>query len=257
MQGTVYKELVQNRFFLLCGLFLPPLAYVAAVLMGLIMKVGAGFSWTDFFSGFLADGALFPVVPVALLAAYSGMRLMAAGVFSQDESKRKSMMMAAVPNGTTRQIYGKYVAVFMACALFLVSALFTDSFFGWIVFCVTGKIPPAMKTLLMLMLFVQMFLRSFDMPFFVRFGTKYGKYVLILFLILAAITIMTTIPYVPVFDKITGLIWDWFSRLMNGESEEAALFIISAFPILSIGAYYLSYRLSCKLWLKGVANYEA
>ena len=42
MQGTVYKELVQNRFFLLCGLFLPPLVYAVAVLMGLIMKAGAG-----------------------------------------------------------------------------------------------------------------------------------------------------------------------------------------------------------------------
>ena len=38
MQGTVYKELVQNRFFLLCGLFLPPLVYIAVILMELIMK---------------------------------------------------------------------------------------------------------------------------------------------------------------------------------------------------------------------------
>ena len=256
MQGTVYKELVQNRFFLLCGLFLPPFTFAAAVLMGLIMKVGAGFSWTDFFSGFLADGSLFPVVLRVLPAAYFGMRLMTAGVFSQDESKRKSILMAAVPDGTTRQIYGKYVTVFMAYALFYVSASFTDSFLGWIVFRVTGEMPPVLNTLLILMLFVQMFLRSFDLPFLVRFGTKYGKYVLILFLILAAITLMIALLYVPDFDKVIRMIGDWFSRLMNGELEEEALFIISAFPPVSIAAYLISYRISCRLWLKGVANYE-
>ena len=256
MQGTVYKELVQNRFFLLCGLFLPPLVYAVAVLMGLIMKAGAGFTWTDFLSGFLADGVLFRIVPVVLLAAYFGMRMMAAGVFSQDESKRKSVMMAAVPDGTARQIYGKYVAVFMACALFYVSALFTDSFFGWIVFRVTGEMPLNMNNLLILMLFVQMFLRSLDMPFLVRFGSRYGKYVLILTYILAAIVIMITILYVPAFENIIEVIWDWCSRLMNGELGEEAQFIVSAFPVAAIAAYLISYRISCRLWLKGVANYE-
>ena len=69
MQGTVYKELVQNRFFLLCGLFLPPLVYAVTVMMGLIMKVGAGFSWEGFFTEFLADGAFFRIVLAVLLAA--------------------------------------------------------------------------------------------------------------------------------------------------------------------------------------------
>ena len=224
--------------------------------MPLIMKAGAGFSWTDFLSGFLADGVLFRIVLAVLVAAYFGMRLMSAGVFSQDESKRKSVMMAAVPDGTARQIYGKYVAVFMACALFYVSALFTDSFFGWIVFRVTGEIPLNMNSLLILMLFVQMFLRSVDMPFLVRFGSKYGKYVLILFYILAAIVLLITILYVPAFENIIEVIWDWCSRLMNGELEEEAQFIVSVFPVAAIAAYLISYRISCRLWLKGVANYE-
>ena len=256
MQGTVYKELVQNRFFLLCGLFLPPLVYAAAVLMGLIMKAGAGFSWTDFLSGFLADGVLFRIVLVVLVAAYFGMRLMSAGVFSQDESKRKSVMMAAVPDGTARQIYGKYVVVFMTYALFYVSAFFTDSFFCWIVFRVTGETTLNMNSLLVLMLFVQMFLRSVDMPFLVRFGSKYGKYVLILFYILAAIVLLITILYVPAFENMIEVIWDWCIRLMNGELEEEALFIVSLLPPVSIAAYVISYRISCRLWLKGVANYE-
>ena len=75
MQGTVYKELVQNRFFLLCGLFLPPLVYAVTVMMGLIMKAGAGFSWTDFLSGFLADGALFRTKILILLIAFFMFRI--------------------------------------------------------------------------------------------------------------------------------------------------------------------------------------
>ena len=256
MQGTVYKELVQNRFFLLCGLFLPPLVYAVAVMMGLIMKVGAGFSWTDFLSGFLADGVLFRTMILILLIAYFGLRLMSAGVFSQDESKRKSVMMAAVPDGTARQIYGKYVVVFMTYALFYVSAFFTDSFFCWIVFRVTGETTLHMNSLLFLMLFVQMFLRSVDVPFLVRFGSKYGKYVLILSYILILFAVLLTSMYVPAFENMIEGIWDWCIRLMNGELEEEALFIVSLLPPVSIAAYVISYRISCRLWLKGVANYE-
>ena len=256
MQGTVYKELVQNRFFLLCGLFLPPLVYAVTVMMGLIMKVGAGFSWEGFFTEFLADGAFFRIVLAVLLAAYFGMRLMSAGVFSQDESKRKSVMMAAVPDGTARQIYGKYVVMFMTYALFYVSGVFTDSFFCWIVFRVTGETTLHMNSLLLLMLFVQMFLRSVDVPFLVRFGSKYGKYVLILSYILILFAVLLTFMYVPAFENMIEGIRDWCIRLMNGELEEEAQFIVSAFPVAAIAAYMISYRISCRLWLKGVANYE-
>ena len=72
----------------------------------------------------------------------------------------------------------------------------------------------------------------------------------------SAVAGIVTLLYVPVFDKIIGAIWDWCSRLMNGELEEEALFILSAFPLAAIAAYVISYRISCKLWLKGVAHYE-
>lgn len=256
MQGTVYKELVQNRFFLLCGLFLPPLAFAVAVLMGLIMKVGAGFSWEGFFTEFLADGALFRTKILILLIAYFGLRLMAAGVFSQDESKRKSFLMASVPDGTARQIYGKYVILFMTYALFFTSALFTDSFFSWIVFCFTEETVPTMLSFLALMLFVQLFLRSIEIPFYVRYSARIGKYVLIIVMILIALTMLFTMLYVPSFNNIFTEVWDWYDRLLNGELAEESVFIISVFPLVSIAAWMISYRISCRLWLKGVANYE-
>ena len=165
-------------------------------------------------------------------------------------------MMAAVPDGTARQIYGKYVVVFMTYALFYVSGVFTDSFFCWIVFRVTGETTLHMNSLLLLMLFVQMFLRSVDVPFLVRFGSKYGKYVLILSYILILFAVLLTSMYVPAFENMIEGIRDWCIRLMNGELEEEAQFIVSAFPVAAIAAYLISYRVSCRLWLKGVANYE-
>lgn len=257
MQGTVYKELVQNRFFLLCGLFLPPLVYIAVILIGLILHFGeTGFSWEGFFSEFLADGAMFPSKLLILLFSYIGMRLLSASVFSQDESKRKSLLMAAVPDGTARQIYGKYVILFMAYALFFVSAGFTDSFMNWIVFCLTGKTTPSMLNLLALILFAQLFLRSIEIPFYVRYSARTGKYVLIILMILIMLAMLFVMLYVPSFGNILTVIWDWYNRLLNGELAEESVFLISVFPPVSIAAYLISYRISCKLWLKGVANYE-
>lgn len=257
MQGTVYKELVQNRFFLLCGLFLPPLVYLAVILMELILKTGEPmFSWSGLFSEFLAGGSLFSTKIMILLLAYLGMRVMTASVFSQDESKRKSFLMASVPNGTERQIYGKYVILFMTYSLFFVSALFTDSFIAWIVYCFTGENVPPITDLLALMLFVQLFLRSIDIPFIVRYRAKVGKYVLIIFLIVTGFSLLFAMLYVPAFGNLFAVIWDWYNRLIKGELAQEALLMISALPLAAMAAYLISYRISCKVWLKGAANYE-
>ena len=258
MQGTVYKELVQNRFFLLCGLFLPPLVYIAVILMELIMKAGEeGFSWEHFFSEFLADGTQFSVKILILLIAYISMRVLSSSVFSWDESKCKCSLMASVPDGIAQQMYGKYVILFMAYALFFVSALFSDSFIAWIVFCFTGEIPPNMLGLLTLMLFLQLFLRSIDIPFNVRFGTKNGKYVCMIVLIGAILAGVIFMLYSPFSDQLGSIFSNMILKLLNGELAEETTFCISVFPVLAIGAYYLSYRISCKLWLKGAVNYEA
>lgn len=258
MQGTVYKELVQNRFFLLCGLFLPPLVYIALILMELIMKIGeAEFSLEQFFSAFLAEGAIFPVKILILLLACFGMRLLSSSVFSEDEYKCKSFLMASVPDGTAQQIYGKYVILFMAYALFFVSAFFTDSVLAYFVFSLTGEIPPSILGLLTLMLFVQVFLRSIDIPFNVRFGTKNGKYVMCFFFLAAMLAIAILILYSPSSENLISIVADVILKLLNGELAEETTFCISAFPIVSIAAYLVSYRISCKLWLKGAVHYEA
>ncbi len=258
MQGTVYKELVQNRFFILCGLFLPPLVYISVILMGLIMKGGeTGFSWQHFFSEFLANGGLFLIKILVMLMAYLGMRIMSNAVFSEDESKCKSFLVVSVPNGTEKHIYGKYVILFMTYSLFFVSALFSDSFIAWIVFCFTGEVPPTMLDLFALMLFVQIFLRSIDIPFIVRYGTKNGKYVRIIFLIVAVLAVLLLMLYSPDFDHIYETFNKITRKLLNGELTEETVFCISTFPFLAISAYYLSYRISCKLWLKGAVHYEA
>ena len=258
MQGTVYKELVQNRFFVLFGLFLPPLVYIAVILMELIVRAGeAGFSWKQFFSEFLADGTLFPNKILILLIAYIGMRLLSASVFSADESKCKCFLMASVPEGTARQMYGKYVILFMTYALFFVSAFFTDSVLSYIVFSLTGEAPPSMLGLFALMLFLQLFLRSIDIPFKVRYGTKNGKYVFIIVLIAAILAVVFFMLYSPASDDLISIVSNIILKLLNGELAEETTFCISVFPLLSIGAYYLSCRISCKLWLKGAVHYEA
>ncbi|MBR4200285.1 MAG: ABC-2 transporter permease [Oscillospiraceae bacterium] len=258
MQGTVYKELVQNRFFVLFGLFLPPLVYIAVILLELIVRAGeAGLSWKQFFSEFLADGTLFPNKILILLIAYIGMRLLSASVFSADESKCKCFLMASVPEGTARQMYGKYVILFMTYALFFVSAFFTDSVLSYIVFSLTGEAPPSMLGLFALMLFLQLFLRSIDIPFMVSYGTKNGKYVFMIVLIAAMLAFAILILYSPSSENLIRIVADVILKLLNGELADETAFCISAFPIVSIAAYLVSYRISCKLWLKGAVNYEA
>ena len=65
--------------------------------------------------------------------------------------------------------------------------------------------------------------------------------------------------YAAMHNGIKGVedIWWWkVIKLLNGELADETAFCISAFPIVSIAAYLVSYRISCKLWLKGAVNYE-
>ncbi len=100
--------------------------------------------------------------------------------------------------------------------------------------------------------FMLMAVWSVEMPFTIYFGSKYGGYVKmvlfgILFLIIMIYGLYGNINIS--FDKI----WE---ILFAEEPGVGYMAFMAFFPIFSGVLYFLSYKLSCKLYLKGAERFE-
>lgn len=114
----------------------------------------------------------------------------------------------------------------------------------------------SMQMIIMIIFYIQMFLRAIEIPFCVRFGTDMGGYyragILVLVILIAGIYFL--FGDLSHFGSIDTF-YDWLFKALSGEVKAFQTFI-AVFPFVSMGMYYLSYKLSCRLYLKGAENFE-
>ena len=98
---------------------------------------------------------------------------------------------------------------------------------------------------------------ALEFPFQFRYGSKNGvKYKVGLFLLLFYLG-MIYLLFGPPIDS--NEIIDYLFKLARGEAQlpkwmqYAGVFL----PYVAMGAYYISYKISCRVYLKGVEQYEA
>ncbi len=101
-------------------------------------------------------------------------------------------------------------------------------------------------------------LNAIELPFMIRFGVKKGANVkAVVFLsILAAAGIYFLFGDISMFGTMEDFIW-FLLDVMSGKRGGTTMLAISALmPLVTLALYYLSYLLSCKLYLKGVEQLE-
>ncbi|MBQ7003981.1 MAG: ABC-2 transporter permease [Oscillospiraceae bacterium] len=101
-------------------------------------------------------------------------------------------------------------------------------------------------------------LSAIELPFMIRFGVKKGANVkAVIFLgILAAAGIYFLFGDISMFGTMEDFI-RFLLDVMSGKRGGTTMLAISALmPIVTLALYYLSYLLSCKLYLKGVEQLE-
>jgi len=175
-------------------------------------------------------------------------------VFSADESKGYSTFVISTPLTAKGQVLSKYYEILF---LSFVGVLW-GSVCDVISSCVLGTVSNAMGVYVTFF-FVQIFLRAIDVPFLIRFGQSYGKTVKLL---MVSVVVFLGIVYrlfgkLPSFgaDSIFEAVFTWLVSEKNFST--VALGGISLFPYIAFAMFYLSYRISLKLYGKGVENYAA
>ena len=236
MAGLLYKELITHKkqligigcmlLFLLLWVVVPPLSTpdLEAWEQGLVM--------------------ILVMIMVFLTAG-----MFEQGLFEADERKILQSFIVSAPDGIKRQIGVKYLFNF------LFSAALVSLFM--LMFMISGAIMEmdvSMYTVLLIEFFsLQLFLRAVETPFIVRFGSKHGNYYR---MILIGAASMAAIVYGLFGDlSIFGSLTDFISWMKDFLSDSSSYFLRLS-PVAALLVYYISYRISCVLYLKGGEHYD-
>lgn len=254
MTGLIYKELRQNRLYLLFAAFVS----VFAVWFPLIgMALGNEGTLADMLNEIGTLGALLRIFFVS--CAFYVIGMVQSALFTADENKKWGYFIASVPSGGRLQVYYKYVMTFMMSGIAFMFGYFADSCICSLIYRVTGEETMGVANIMMLLVYIQLFMRAIEIPFNVRYGAKKGgvvKTVFLLILLLAGILYLLFGPLPGNFEEFLETLFRFFEDLQNGNISEGLLFAQSLLPFISVGCYVLSYFISRNLYLKGVEEYD-
>lgn len=184
-------------------------------------------------------------------------------VFMQDETKKWGYFTASHPKGYRGAVYYKYLLVFLIGVVTMVSFEIAMQIFYLADHLILGttaeELPVGYSMLFMLLLLMQMFLRMFDLPFFYRFGAKRGaniKASAIAVLIFAGFVYLLFGPLPESFDELALQMDEWLEQFKAGKASDWIYYGLAAFIWVTIIGYNISYKISCKLFMKGVEQYD-
>lgn len=234
MTGLVYKEWKQNRWFILamilCG---------SAPLLALLLMYGQDIDKNDtalriigMIAGFLTAGALQMLV------------------LRGDDRKLWAYWVTSTADGYKGFLRVKYEMIFGMIVLFMFTVQFMDMGYCAAAADLGKSDAVQISGIALPLCFVQILLRAIDIPFVYRFGSKKGSFIKLICMATAAIILLAfLILNTERFDTFM----DMFKKVINVQNNSLML---SVGLTVCLALYYLSYRITCRLYLKGVEQYD-
>lgn len=248
MLGLIYKDIVVNKkTFLL-------------VLLGLTFFNLWIYIPISFDDDFLASMKAFPMMfqgmflMMAVASFYIG-GMIEDGFTAHDESKKWAYYIASTENGINNFVGSKY----MLCVLFTTVLTFFCICMNNICYDVLGEDAPAMENIIIPLFFVQLFFRAVSYPFIFAFGSKMGNNVKVVALlaIVAAGLIYLMFGDLSYITDHSDELWEKFFNFISDMSSSWKIVMWESILCLAVlPLYYLSYKISCKVYMKGVERFE-
>lgn len=249
--GFLYKELRQNRKGIFTVILLPFLILIFLTGCLAVVSLNEDYGGDGWIVRTLTSD-IFRIIAIAIgFFSVSGLLL---SVFHGDDKKLWAYFLASAPMGAERFLYTKYVLSFAMCGMYFVSSYVAETLLATISRLALGKEIAGFSSISVMIFFALILQNSFSIPMMLRFGEKKGSIInliIILCLAAAAILVLSLIP-AAIQDKVSA----WLSAFMTGDNGGLTALLLGSFPAFSVGAYILSYKLSCKIFMKGVNEYD-
>jgi hypothetical protein len=172
-------------------------------------------------------------------------------LFLHDENKCYSAFISSTPIMGDGQVLSKYYEMALLSSVLLVWGAVCDQ-----LICLVNGLSGSTLGLRMCFFFIQLFLRAVETPFLVRYGSKAGKQVKLLVLMGVAFLGIVYLLFGPLPDS--GTLFETIGRWFFGEEKMSSLLLgaVAILPYAVLAFYYVSYRISCGLYQKGVEIYD-
>lgn len=229
MKGWIYKELRQNWVFVLTVVFLGMYPLLNIFSLEYVFRNVEGM---DSFRTFAPVYVLFSIV------------FMDSSLLKMNEKKIWGYFVTSTSSGYKGYLLVKYAIIFLVTILHLITALIFDSLFrnieasrGYTGFTV-------MPWLFIGYSCLQLLICAIDLPLTIRMGVRKAITVMVFFQMLFIIGFTAVL--------ISNSNITLTEMLANSREYEAPLLLKLTVIFVSLMAYWGSYFLSCRLYLKGV-----
>lgn len=240
MYGLLYKEVILNKRQLIGS------AIVILLLSAPLFITG----------GEVMDTEVFLAVSMMMFVfIFLTAGMVQQGLFEPDEMRKWQYYIASAPNGVQKQMQCKYVF-----ALLVSVAVLTYCCIIHTASCAALNADSSLSGLSMcLVVTVQLLLRSIEYPFLVRFGSRYGsqfRSAVIAVITFAAVTYLLfgDLSIFGSYENFAAFLLKYLTD--DGQPSTGVIYAMRLFPAVSLLLYYSSYKISCRLYLKGGENYD-
>lgn len=250
--GLLYKELKQNKLMLI----------LAAAVPFLMTAFPFCFSAIDAMTGSVGADKVFETATnlmIRMMMFVIGFFIVCglmSEVFRGDNKKSWAYFIASSPQGVKGFLYHKYTVTLMINLICMVSGFFADNLLATVHYFAAGsELTTSMQPLYLSGVFMMMGVSALDIPFTVRYGSKKGsmiKMIIMLSLCTAATAVFALLP-----DNVRSGLIETVIAIVKGESvNDILMLILSLLPFVMSAAFLYSYKISCRLFMKGVSEYD-
>ncbi len=241
MWGLIYKDIIVNKKMLLltaAGSVFITVIFMAAV----IISADGDASVLD------AASAVSPMIAICAFLPWIDLPTQ---LIKNDESMAWRSFVTASQVSVRGQVASKYAFGFIVLVLIL-NFLYFFVIVGDVILYSSAGVTAMAASLnaALLIVFVFLLVWAVEIPFTVYFGSKNGGMIKMIMFYIITLGIIIYGLYGKKELSFDGL----FRLLLSDDIGIGAYALMTAFEIGAAVLYYLSYRISCRLYLKGAEN---
>ena len=236
MFGLLYKELIIHKKQLL--MIYPVLVFFS------IWCIVPPLTSPD-----LSEWELILVLTLCSIITILTLAMFEMGIFEADEMKKWQAFIVSTPDGIKNQIGAKYIFnAALSCSVVTVLLIIYQS-----AGALNGTDVTIGIIILMQLLWFQLFLRALETPFIIRFGSKQGNLIrmIIIGVIAFGFVVYGLFGDLSIFGSLKDFL-EWANDFLTKSNN----YFLMLTPGATLVLYYISYRISCRLYLKGGEYYD-
>ncbi len=206
---------------------------------------------TELINGYTMSYIIMPFVMYFFM--YNIIGGLQSNLFVHDENKCYSSWVVSTPETVKGHIRSKY----FGALIFLFGGIVWSMICDIVASFVNGTVRSTLS-IAIVFFFLQMFISAFELPFAVRFGYKNGTTfkVAMIAVVFFGVIVYGLFGPLPNIDA-DSVIWYVIEWLVRGSNMSTVMLgCVSFAPFLIVCLYYISYKVSVRLYPKGVENYE-